>query len=87
MVSVFTLCTSISLFSSTCPIQGCGGVEKFVPAVIGQEAKYTLERSPVYHQETDNNLLYTPTVNIESPINLRWMSLERNGGKLHIERA
>lgn len=32
-------------------------------------------------------LLYTPTVNIESPINLRCMSLERNGGKLHIERA
>jgi len=33
------------------PFQGCGGLEP-IPAVIGREAGYTLDRSQVHHRAT-----------------------------------
>jgi len=47
--------------------------EGAIPAVIGREAGYTLERSPVYHGATQRQpctLTLTPRDNLESSINL-----------------
>jgi len=59
-----------------------GGLES-APAVIGQEAGYTLDRSPVHHRATQRQMTQTTTLtlkdNLESPINLTCMILD--GGR------
>jgi len=47
------------------PFKGRGGSLEPIPADIGWEAGYTLDRTPAYHSAT-----FTPTVNLESPMNL-----------------
>ena len=54
-----------------------GGLEP-IPAVIGQEAEYTLNRSPVPHKQP-STLTLTPRVNVESQMNLTCMFLD--GGR------
>jgi len=60
-----------------------------IPAVIGREAGYTLDRSPVHHratqrQTTSRSLLRTI---LESPINLTCMFLDGGGKPEYPERT
>ena len=57
------------------PFKGRGGSLEPIPANIGREAGYTLDRSPAYRRATYRDkqpftLTFTPTVNLESPMNL-----------------
>ena len=59
-----------------------GGLEA-IPGVIGREARYSLDRSPIHHrvtqrrtrQTTTHTLTLTPKDNLETPINLTCMYL------------
>ena len=65
-----------------------GGLES-IPAVIGREAGYTLDRSPVHHRDTQpHTLTLTPKDNfLETPINLTCMFLDSGRKPEYPERT
>ena len=76
----FKLFSSIHPFSipASSVARVVGGLEP-IPAVIGREAGYTLDRSPVHHRATRQTTTHTPRTILETLISLTCMFLD--GGR------
>ncbi len=61
------------------------------PADIGREAGYNLDGLPISHRADTNRLpftlTFTPTDNLESPVNLTCMSSDRGRKLEHLEKT
>ena len=84
-ISINHWCTLLIYSYWLNPIQGIRGLET-IPAIIGREAGYTLDRSPVHHSATQRQTRHTTmhTHSLETPINLTCMFLD--SGRKYPER-